>query len=166
MKKLACAVLAAIGLTVMVEAQIPRSDTYTTPLPPPREVLDRLNLQMAWAQYIPMDGRRDGLSTVQMRGTDVFVQTRSGLVALLDAETGAIRWRTRVGIPYRVAHGLAFNSRAVFTVNNTYLYALDRKTGGLRWQYRLREGVAAPPVADERFIFVPTPTGRLTAYLL
>jgi hypothetical protein len=101
-----------------------------------------------------------------MSGTDVFVQTRSGLVALLDAESGTIRWRTRVGIPYRVAHGLAFNSREVYTVNNTYLYALDRKTGGQRWQYRLREGVAAPPVADERFIFIPTPTGRFTAYLL
>jgi outer membrane protein assembly factor BamB len=170
MKKLACAVfgatLVAVGITATIEAQIPRSDTYTTPLPPPREVLDRLNLQMAWAQYIPMDGRRDGLSTIQMRGTDVYVQTRSGLVALVDAETGVIRWRARVGFPYRVAHGLAFNSREVYAVNNTYLYALDRKTGSLRWQYRLREGVAAPPLADERLIFIPTPTGRFTAYLL
>ncbi len=166
MKKLACATLVTLGLTAMVEAQIPRSDIYTTPLPPPRAVLDRLNLQMAWAQYVPMDGRRDGLATVQMRGTDVYVQTRSGLVAMLDAENGTVRWRTRVGIPYRVTHGLAYNSREVYAVNNTYLYALDRKTGSLRWQYRLREGVAAPPVADERFIFIPTPTGRLTAYLL
>jgi outer membrane protein assembly factor BamB len=170
MKKLTWAVfgatLVAAGLTALVEAQIPRSDIYTTPLPPPREVLDRLNLQMSWAQYVPMDGRRDGLATIQMRGTDVYVQTRSGLIALLDADTGVVRWRNRVGIPYRVTHGLAFNSREVYAVNNTYLYALDRRTGGVRWQYRLREGIAAPPIADERFIFIPTQTGRFTAFLL
>jgi outer membrane protein assembly factor BamB len=94
------------------------------------------------------------------------VQTRSGLVTLIDAETGAAQWRQRVGRPYVAEHALAFNSREIYVVNNVYLYALDRLTGAVNWYFRLPEGVAAPPVADENMIFITTQTGRLTAYLL
>ncbi|HWG42791.1 MAG TPA: PQQ-binding-like beta-propeller repeat protein [Gemmataceae bacterium] len=170
MKRLAWAMLgatiAAASLTSLATAQPARSRLFSTPLPPPREVLDRLNLQMSWRIYVPMDGRHDGLATVQLHGTDLYVQTRSGMVALLDAETGVTHWRTRVGLPYRVEHEVAFNSREVYVINSTFLYALDRKTGAMRWQYHLREGVAAPPVADEDQIYIAAPTGRLTAYFL
>jgi outer membrane protein assembly factor BamB len=139
---------------------------YTTPLPPPREVLDRLNLQMNWRTYVPLDGRHDGLATVQLQGTDLYVQTRSGLVTLLDAETGVARWRTRVGRAYVAMHALAFNSREVYVVNNTYLYALDKRTGAQLWEFRLTEGVAASPVADESMIYIPSQSSRFAAYYL
>lgn len=113
-----------------------------------------------------MADRRDGLATVQLHGSDLYVQTRSGLVLLIDAETGVTRWQNRVGLPYRAAHEVAFNSREVYVVNNTYLYGLDRRTGVVRWQYRLPEGVSAAPVADENLIFIAAPSGRLTAYYL
>jgi hypothetical protein len=148
------------------QAEIPRSRTYTMPVAPPRELLDRLNLQMSYRIYVPMDGRHDGLSTVQLDGNDLYVQTRSGLVTLINAETGETLWRQRVGRDYVAEHELAFNSREVYVINNTYLYALNRRTGGLNWSTRLAEGVAAPPVADENVIYIPTQTGRLTAYLL
>jgi outer membrane protein assembly factor BamB len=170
MRRLAWAMLGATivtaGLAMPARAQSARSRLFSTPLPPPREVLDRLNLLMDWRVYVPMAGRHDGLATVQMHGTDLYVQTRSGMVALLDAETGVTRWRTRVGLPYRVEHEVAFNSREVYVINSTFLYALDRKTGALRWQYHLREGVAAPPVADEVQIYIAAPTGRITSYFL
>ena len=170
MRRLACAMLGAMlvaaGLAAPSAAQDPRVRTYSTPLPPPREVLDRLNLQMAWRGYVPMDGRHDGLATVQLHGSDLYVQTRSGLVTLIDAETGVPRWKTRVGRAYVAEHALAFNSREVYVINNTYLYALDRRNGAPRWDYRLPEGVAAAPVADENMIFVPTQTGRFLAYYL
>jgi outer membrane protein assembly factor BamB len=170
MRRLAWAVLGtmfvASELTAPAGAQQPRSTFYSTPLPPPREVLDRLNLQMAWRSYVPVDGRQDGLVTVQLFGPDLFVQTRSGLVALLDAETGVTRWKTRVGRPYVTMYPLAVNSREVYVINSTYLYALDHRDGSPRWDYRLPEGIAAAPVADENMIFVPTQTGRFMAYYL
>jgi len=171
MKRLAwillAAALAAGSWTALSPAQQPaRAKLYSQPVPPPRDLLDRLNLQMSYRLYIPMDGRKDGLATVQLHRTDLFVQTRSGLVTLIDAETGAALWRQRVGRDYVAEHALAFNSREVYVVNNVYLYALDRLTGAVNWYYRLPEGVAAAPVADENLIYVPTPTGRLTAYLL
>ncbi len=161
------AMVVTAGLVVLAVAAPPdRSQTYTTPFPPPREVLDRLNLQMGWRTYVPTDGRRDGLATVQLHNKDLFVQTRSGLVVLLDAETGVIRWRSRVGVPYRLAHPLTYNSREVYVVHSTYLFALDMRTGMSRWHFRLPEGVSAPPVADENFIFIAAASGRLSAYVL
>jgi outer membrane protein assembly factor BamB len=170
MKRLACAFLAATmaaaGLTMTTAAPPDLSRTYTTPWPPPRDVLDRLNLKMAWRNYVPMDGRRDGLSSVQLHGNDLLVQTRSGLVALMDAETGVIRWRTRVGLPYSVEHQLAYNSREVYVINSTYLYSLDRRNGAVAWRFRIHEGVSASPVADDRMLYIASPSGRIAAYVL
>jgi outer membrane protein assembly factor BamB len=163
---LLAATAAAAGLTMTVAAPPDLSRTYTTPLPPPREVLDRLNLHMAWRAYVPMDGRKDGLATVQLHGNDLLVQTRSGLVVLMDPETGVTRWRTRVGLPYHVDQQLAYNSREIYVMGATYLYALDRRNGALNWRYRIPEGVSAPPVADENTIFIASPTGRFAAYAL
>jgi outer membrane protein assembly factor BamB len=170
MKQLAhillAAMIAATGPTAALHAQQPRSRWYTQPLPPPQELLDRLNLKMSYRIYVPMDGRQDGLVTVQLRGRDMFVQTRSGLVALIDAETGATTWRQRVGRSYVAEHALAFNSREVYVINNVYLFALDRLTGAVNWSFRLPEGVASPPVADENMIYIASVTGLLTAYML
>jgi outer membrane protein assembly factor BamB len=161
------AMTAAAGLAGTLQAQSPPlRGVYTQPVPPPQELLDRLNLQMAFRIYVPMDGRQDGLTTVQMSGRDLLVQTRSGMVALIDAETGATSWRQRVGRTYVAEHALAFNSREVYVINNVYLYALDRLTGAVNWTFRLPEGVASPPIADENLIYIASVTGLLTAYLL
>jgi outer membrane protein assembly factor BamB len=148
------------------QLQLPRLRVYSQPMPPPREVLDRLNLQMNYRLYVPMESTRDGIVTVQMHMGNLYVQTRSGLVTLIDAETGATLWRQRVGRAYVAEHNLAFNSREVYVVNNVYLYALNGLTGSVNWSYRLPEGVAAAPVADENVIYIPTQTGRLGAFLL
>jgi len=158
--------IAAAVWTATLQAQQERAKWYTQPVPPPREFLDRLNLTMSYRLYVPMDGRHDGLVTVQLHGSNLYVQTRSGLVMLIDAETGATLWRQRVGRPYVAEHALAFNSREVYVVNNLYLYALDLLTGEVNWSFRMPEGIAAPPVADENMLYIATPTGRLSAYYL
>jgi outer membrane protein assembly factor BamB len=165
--KLLAATLVVAGGMSDLEAQLPtRAKLFSQPVPPPRELLDRLNLKMAFRTYVPMDGRHDGLATVQIAGRYLYVQTRSGLVTLIDAETGAALWRQRVGRPYVAEHALAFNGREVYVVNNVYLFAIDKLTGAVNWYFRLPEGVATGPVADENMIFIASQTGRLTAYLL
>jgi outer membrane protein assembly factor BamB len=165
-RTLLAATLVAAGGMGALQAEQARSKLYTQPVPPPRELLDRLNLQMSYRLYVPMDGRQDGLATVQLQGRNLFVQTRSGLVTLIDAETGATVWRQRVGRPYVVEHALAFNSREVYVVNNVHLFALDRLTGAVNWSFRMPEGVSAPPLADENILYVASATGLITAYLL
>jgi hypothetical protein len=160
------AVVAVLLGSAALSAQPPRSAIVTHPDPPTREALDRLNLTMAWRGFVPMDGMRDGFASVQFVGYDLLIETRSGLIVLMDAETGATRWRTRVGQAYRVAGAPAANTRTVLLVNNTYLYALDRATGQVQWQYRIVGGVSAPLAADDERVWVPNATGRLTEFYL
>jgi outer membrane protein assembly factor BamB len=141
---------------------------YSNPSPPPREVLDRLNLTQAWRAYVPVEDRRDGLFSVQMdrAGKRLFVQTLSGMVAVYDADTGSSLWRTRVGKPYQGHQPLAFNGRSVFVLSGTSLSALDASSGVTQWVYDVPPGVAAPPAADEELLYLCTGTGHVYAYVL
>jgi outer membrane protein assembly factor BamB len=148
-------------------AQHPLSATYTRPNPLPRAVLDRLNLRMGWSTTVPTDGVRDGLQSVDVLGpADLLVQTRSGTTILLDAETGDVRWRSRVGLPYHVHGHPVANTRNIYVINGTDLYALDRATGAVQWQFGLPAGITAPPAVDNEFIYLATAEGRLDSYLL
>ncbi len=164
---LGAAVAAIVLVATVLRADVLPQRVYTRPEPPPREVLDRLNLRLHWSTYLPMDGTRDGLSSVQVLGRDMLVQTRSGLVVLLNAETGEARWRTRVGTPYRVVGPPTANSRTVLVANNTFLYALDRRTGAVQWEFRVPGGgITTAPVADDNFVFLAGSNGRLVSFLL
>jgi outer membrane protein assembly factor BamB len=147
-------------------SHVARATVHSRPSLPPADVLRRLNLKIAWYRYIPVDGRRDGLTTVQIDGRDMFVQTRSGLIVRLDAETGVVRWRSRVGRPYQVAWPLGLNFNGVYVVNSTYLYGLDRSTGSRLWRFTLPAGLSAPPLADDDMIYLAAVDGRLYAYHL
>lgn len=166
MKRLFGAALTVALAAGPAAAQPLRSSIYSRPEPPPREVLDRLNLKMAWRMFVPVSESRDGIASVQIDGNDLFVQTRSGLVLRIDAETGVTHWRTRVGNPYQSFRLLAINRRAVYAVNSTFVFALDRATGAVQWRFRATGGLSASPVADDQLLFLPTPNGRLQAFYL
>ena len=128
---------------------------WSQPSPPSREALDRLNLQMAWAVHVPMDGRRDGFASIQVSGDQLIVQTRSGLITILDAENGGrALWRSRPTRPYQSGLPPTFNSRAVFTSDSGSLFALDRTTGALQWNHDLNVAFSAPPQADDHQIYL------------
>ncbi len=166
MKRLLGAALTVALAAGWAAAQSQRPPIFSRPSPPPREVLDRLNLKMAWRNFVPVSESRDGIFSVQIDGPDMFVQTRAGLVLRIDAETGVTHWRARVGNPYQSFRLLAINRRAVYATNSTYLFALDRATGAVQWQFRLVGGLSASPVADDTLLFLPTPNGRLQALYL
>jgi outer membrane protein assembly factor BamB len=138
-----------------------RSRLHTAPEVPSAEALERLNLVVGWQSYIPIENRRDGIYTVQVLDKELLIQTRSGLITKIDAETGKVLWRTRVGTPYRQVRELAYNSTTVFAVNNIELYAIDRANGRELWHYTLAEGMSAPPVADEKLVYI---TGSKRAF--
>jgi outer membrane protein assembly factor BamB len=147
-------------------AQHEQTRLYSQPAVPPTEVLDRLNLKLAWRTYITTDGRKDGLLSVQFVGDQLLVQNRSGLVSAVDAATGHVQWRTAVGQAYFVVAGLGSNSRSVFAISSNVLYALDRRTGLPQWSFELPAGAATAPVADEDEIYLSLGTGRLYTYFL
>src|SRR5262245_35137525 len=140
------------------------SKLYTSPSVPPREALERLNLKLGWRTYVPMDGRRDGLLSVQRDGDVLFVQTRSGLVVALDPETGTALWRARVGKPYTPHHPLGFSSYYVFALRETSLHVLNRRSGQEVWEVPLPNGPGTGPAADDRQVAVTVAGGRVYFY--
>jgi outer membrane protein assembly factor BamB len=166
MRRFLGAGLMALFLTYTVFGQLDRTGLHTTPVPPPREALDRLNLKLAWSTHIQMDGKKDGIVNMRLTGKHLLIQTRSGLVTQIEAETGRHDWRNRVGNPYQILQPLTYNSSSVFVLNNNYLYGLDRKDGDIRFQMTLPGGISAPPKADEEQIYLPTVQGRLRTYRL
>ncbi|MFL5242581.1 MAG: PQQ-binding-like beta-propeller repeat protein [Gemmataceae bacterium] len=147
------ATLGLLGKTGLVHAD-DRSRVYTRPEIPSDEALERLNLQLGWRAYIPVENKRDGIYSVQVLDKDILIQTRSGLVSDLDAETGKVLWRSRFGAPYRVVRDLGYNANTVFAVNNVELYALDRANGRELWHYRLPEALSAPLVGDDKMVYI------------
>jgi outer membrane protein assembly factor BamB len=165
MHKYLTAGLALLLTAAAAPAQRPQ-DVYSAPALPSAEALRRLNLTILWYRYVPTLGRRDGLMTVQHAGADLFVQTRSGEVLRLDPETGAVRWRTRVGNPYQGFRALTYNHRSVFVINSNYFFSLSRADGSLQWRARLPAGVSAAPVAGELALYLSTSTGRLYCFTI
>jgi outer membrane protein assembly factor BamB len=140
------------------------SRLYTQPAIPAEETLARQNLKLAWRAYLPVDGRRDGLFSVHPLGDQILVQLRSGAVVALDAEKGTTQWRARVGLPYLVTQELGYNKRSVFVVNGLRLFALDRQTGRVQWEFNLPTAMRAAPVADEQRLYLCLVDDRLYIY--
>jgi outer membrane protein assembly factor BamB len=156
----------ATVLLALTTAQAQSVRVYTRPTTPPREALDRLNLQVGWQTVLPTDGTRDGVFSFQMAGKQVLVQTRSGLVVALDRDSGATLWRARIGKPYESLQPLGWNAKSVFAAHGSWLFALDRNTGQVQWQYPLPDAVAAAPVADDQQIYLSLTAGQASVYLL
>lgn len=174
--------LLSILLFSLVQSGVGQSmRVYTHPQLPPHAALERLSLTLGWSARVPMRGLRDAIASFQVlptkTGHEVLVQTRSGLVQLMDAETGDLLWRTPVGLPYRLQQAGAGNSKNIFIVREDRLYVLDRKTGrhrlwkidpdshNIRLGFPLFQSPTAGPAADEAAVFFPS-DHRIFAYLL
>src|SRR5262249_47058815 len=134
---------------------------HTNPTPPSRHTLDRLNLKMAWRTYIPVQGRRDGLFSVQLLDRQILVQTLARLLVSLDPDTGLIEWKARVGLPYHASQPLGYNRKHVFAVRGDHLFALERATGRVEWQYILPGASTTGVLADNEGIYLVLGAERL-----
>jgi outer membrane protein assembly factor BamB len=171
MKKLAIGVIGFLLAGGIVSAQAP-TRLYTQPQLPNPEKLDRLNLKLAWRTYLPTEGRRDGIFSVQIPerlqppGELLLVQTRSATVLAVDSTTGTVLWRTRVGTPYAMRQQLGYNSKQIFVANGVELYALSRETGETQWVLTMPHVASSPPTADDEYLYIALGTGRLYCYRL
>jgi outer membrane protein assembly factor BamB len=163
MKPSASAIAAMLLAATTVGAQDP-SRLHTHPTAPTPESLEKLNLKLGWRTYVPMDGSRDSIFSVQNTGDLLLIQTRSGLVMAVDVATGHTRWQARVGRPYHVSVRLGYNTDVVLVVNDETLYVLDRNTGQFVWGFDMPSAATAAPVADDEQVFLSLRGGTLSAY--
>jgi len=177
MKRFCCGVmLLALVATLVLAQEAVR--VITCPKLPPREILDRLGLELAWRAKLKFANGRDGIYSLQLipnkDGPELVVQTLAGAVYLIDADTGDLKWR--VPLEGKVLTVVGANSRAVFVARSDRLFALDRKTGmhllyfkeagqpEAIMGYKLPGPPSAPLTADVGGLFVAMGQ-RLTAYV-
>jgi outer membrane protein assembly factor BamB len=180
MKKLlgamALVVLAVTGLQSQQNLR-----TLTFPKVPTGEILDRLNLTVAWRTRLPTAGLRDGLITLQLlpakNRTELVVQTNLGGVFMLDAETGDPLWHNAFGNPKWSGQPVGYNERNIFVTRREFLYVLNRTNGAQRvyavakdtklpsYGFQLPAVPDAAPRADGGMIFFAM-GHRVQGYLL
>jgi outer membrane protein assembly factor BamB len=166
MKMLTGGILTLLLMVTAVTAQTVTGREYTYARVPSRQALDRLNLTVAWRAHLPLSGRRDGIYSVQFMDRLLLVQTERGVIVCLDAESGRIKWKTSVGRPYRVNQPLAFNKQSVFAIRGDKLFAVNRSTGRMQWQFSMPDGASGGPVADDDGIYIPLGPNKLYAFIL
>jgi outer membrane protein assembly factor BamB len=164
MKRYAGALSAVLVAAAVVAGQESLARLYTHPLTPPDEALERLHLKLAWRTFIPTDGRRDGLLSVQILSDQILVQTRSGMLVALNPSDGSAQWRAAIGLPYRALAPAAINDRSLFVYNGVRLFSLDRRTGQFQWEMSPPNGPSAAPVANDKHLFLTLNTGLLDVY--
>src|SRR6266404_4018420 len=164
------AALVAVGLTALAAAvapaQQPRgSNVYAQPRLPDREELNRLNLRQAFSLTLPMDGPKDGIASMQLDNELLVVQLRSGVVAVYDAETGAMRWTARPGVRYPpIVPIVAADDRWIIVSRDVHLHAYGRTSGQLEWNYELSSIPSSPPTSDGERLYVVISGNQLQAF--
>ncbi len=162
-------------LLTLTTLSLQGAETYvlTRPELPKTETLQRLGLKKRWQFYLPMDGTRDGIgriAVVDRKGgthTQVGAQTRSGIVTVLDAETGKTDWQMRLGERYRtqILSGAA-NAHTFFVVAGEKIYAIDRQTGTVEGSRELPGALSAAPAVDDNYMFLCSGNNRVYAFQL
>ena len=112
----------------------------------------------------------------------VFAASRQGRVVAFDPATGKEVWRQNFaefidegyfsflsnlwseGISAKIAGGLSLAYETLyFGTENGEVYALDAKTGDIRWQTKVKGEVLAAPAVDENVVVVNTGSGVMFA---
>ncbi|WKE64658.1 outer membrane protein assembly factor BamB [Gallaecimonas kandeliae] len=103
----------------------------------------------------------------------VFAASREGIVEALDVENGDKIWKVDLGAAdsffssrhdMRLSGGVSAGFGKVYVGSeNGIVYALDEKTGELKWQADVPGEAMAAPVLDEGLVLVNTTSGKLVA---
>jgi outer membrane protein assembly factor BamB len=114
-----------------------------------------------------MEGKKDGVATIQLVGDLLVVQLRSGTMVAYDAERGTVRWHVHPGQPYPpVVQNATVDDRYVITVRDVRMFAYDRRDGHLEWMYELTTIPSSPPVSDGERVFITIGGNQVTAFEL
>jgi len=96
----------------------------------------------------------------------ILAQSSRGMLTAIDGETGRLRWSTQVGPSNRLCTEPAANADYVVVVNGSTLYVLDRHTGRIQWEARLRGTPGAGPGVTKTHAFIPMSNGKIEGYSL
>jgi outer membrane protein assembly factor BamB len=93
----------------------------------------------------------------------VYVASRSGTVARLDAASGQAKWRISVG--KRLSGGVGSDGTLVVVASDDgEVMALDAQTGTVKWRARVSSEVLAAPKLGEGLVLVRSADSKIFAF--
>jgi outer membrane protein assembly factor BamB len=98
-----------------------------------------------------------------LAGDSVYVASRGGNVARLEAASGQARWRVSVG--KRISGGVGSDGTlAVVASDEGEVFALDARDGAVRWRARVSSEVLAAPKLSDGLVLVRSADSRIFAF--
>jgi len=148
------ALIVVLVLATAMPAVAQVNNVYSKAIPPDKLALERLNLKVEWTANIPVEGRRDSLTQIQLLDDQIFVQTRTGLIIAGDAVTGQLQWFVQLGNgDYANTYPVATNSQYVFVAHVTKLHCFHRYSGVVEYITDLGSPPTTGPAADETGVY-------------
>ncbi len=111
-------------------------------------------------------GLKPKLTTRKVPVATLYVQSTSGTLHAIDAESGKTLWAVSVGQPQFPTLRPAANDRYVAVVNGSRLYVLDGATGEIAEQHDLAGNPIYGPAVGRDMVFVPAYNGQVEGYWL
>jgi outer membrane protein assembly factor BamB len=125
------------------------------------------DLEIAWSFPIEAQTGYGGMTASPIvAGDTIYLQDMMSNVFALDRETGAERWRYRVGIQSVGPNGVALGYGLVFATagDTAEVFAIDAASGAERWRVRLSnspfEGIDMAPAVYDSTVYVSTVAGN------
>jgi outer membrane protein assembly factor BamB len=85
-------------------------------------------------------------------GNHVFAGARDGRLLCADAETGELVWSSAESVEQTFSTPAVTTNLVVYSSDNGFVYALDRKTGALRWKFETGGYPTSPVVATDKVV--------------
>ncbi len=98
-----------------------------------------------------------------LSGDSVYVASRAGTVARLEAKSGQARWRISLG--KRISGGVGSDGALVVVASDDgEVFALDARDGQVKWRARVSSEVLAAPKVGEGLVLVRSADSRIFAF--
>jgi len=128
--------------------------------------LEPIGLEVAWRGQAVMNPRRDKLAHFSNDVEVVYAQSSAGVVSVFNAETGRRLWARQVGQTDEVSMQAVSNSDIVLVVAGPVGWGLDKFTGEVLFEQRLRHHPSAAPAIDSGSCYFPLADGSVHAYAI
>jgi outer membrane protein assembly factor BamB len=129
-----------------------------------RPVAERAGLTRSWVTQLPIDGARSKVTRIRYYDGLILAVTDEGMLHVVDAETGALRWSFQAGDRNTLTLAAGANANRVAVANTAFVYVLDRASGDLVFQRHLTGTPERGPVLTAHHVILPIVRGPLEVY--
>lgn len=140
-------------------------DWFSTPSgPKPAELPALSNPQPVKVRWSASIGAAESyVFSPAVFGDSIYVASRAGNVARLEAASGQVKWRVTLGS--RLSAGVGSDgAQVVVATEEGEVIVLDAIDGTLRWRARVSSEVLAPPKLGEGLVLVRSADSRIFAF--